>query len=70
MGNTKTVTPRQALSEWIDAKCRPLITIGKYSISEWPEDGKVWLEHESGEGMACDESKLEAVIAAFYQREF
>lgn len=46
-----------------------IITIGKYTISTYP-DGGYWIRHESGEGMQTSAQALEDCIRKFYDAMF
>lgn len=45
-------------------------TVGDYTLREGMERGKVWIEHESGEGGDFTAAKVEEAIAAFYKEHF
>lgn len=46
------------------------IVIGRYTIKRGVEPGKVWIEHESGEGGDFPEESLEALLHEFYCDNF
>src|SRR5688500_17013866 len=48
----------------------PMFTVGAYTLCEGRQQGKVWIEHETGEGGDFTASKVEAAIAAFYKEHF
>lgn len=54
---------------------RPSVDVGKYWIAEHPPNvvtGRplIWIEHESGEGMAADMKDFESVVEKFYKDNF
>lgn len=48
----------------------PEFTVGKYTLRPGMQSGRVYIEHETGEGGDFDPVKLEAVIAEFYGKYF
>jgi hypothetical protein len=54
------------------------IVVGKYTLSGAPEDmvgaecerHAIWIEHESGEGMAVSDKDLEEVIERYWEKNF
>lgn len=47
------------------------LRIGKIGVTRLPgRPGKLWLTNEHGEGMETFESKLGAVLAEYFKREF
>lgn len=45
------------------------IRIGEYTIYRM-SNGKLWIEHDSGEGMQCDGNALDELIANWYKENF
>jgi hypothetical protein len=52
-----------------EEKGYPCIVVGEYTICEQDAE-RMWIEHVSGEGMACGKKALEICITKFYKDNF
>lgn len=45
------------------------VKIGGFGL-RWLGRGRIFLTHRNGEGMECDEAKLESLLERFWEKEF
>lgn len=47
----------------------PQIVVGSFTLKPRP-GGKIWIQHQDGEGMMTEAAKLEKHLLAFWRKEF